>query len=339
MEVKTVHSFAYITLAKAVGILLVVCGHFTSRVYEPDWYQALHVFIYSFHMPLFMAMSGFLFQHTVNRRAGKIELLPFIGKKFLRLMIPYLFLSFCIAGLNWGVGLFHVVKRPVDWQYMRELFYMDVGGSAIFLWFMYALFVIFIIAACFNYLGKYRDVALGVLAFVLYFIPCTELFFLNYVHTYLFYFWIGMLVYTLVKRYPDLLNYRMGGIAVVCFVLLWTIHPGEERMLAAFYTLLLALFAIWAILCLLKGWEVSGGGRCMKLLLAIGSFSPFIYLLHMAGVYPVRLLMEELFHVNSPILFGVGLLFAMLAGVLFPILITIFVIRKNKVLCFLMGDA
>jgi len=53
--------YDYITLSKALGIILVVVGHFTSSVYVPSYYTGMKNLIFSFHMPLFMALSGFLF--------------------------------------------------------------------------------------------------------------------------------------------------------------------------------------------------------------------------------------------------------------------------------------
>ena len=51
----------YIDIAKGIGILLVLIGHI-------DWGNyILTNTIYSFHMPLFMMVSGYLFHFTVNK--------------------------------------------------------------------------------------------------------------------------------------------------------------------------------------------------------------------------------------------------------------------------------
>jgi len=92
--------YDYITLSKALGIILVVVGHFTSTVYMPAYYIEMKNLIFSFHMPLFMILSGFLFHMSLCRKPGKISLFPFLKKKFLRLMVPYFFISAVIALLN-----------------------------------------------------------------------------------------------------------------------------------------------------------------------------------------------------------------------------------------------
>ena len=50
-------------IAKAICIILVVIGHYIPDN-SPDWYVLMRTFIYSFHMPLFMFASGFIYMAT-----------------------------------------------------------------------------------------------------------------------------------------------------------------------------------------------------------------------------------------------------------------------------------
>ena len=47
-------------IAKAICIILVVIGHYSPDG-SPDWYKAIWSWIYSFHMPLFMFASGYIY--------------------------------------------------------------------------------------------------------------------------------------------------------------------------------------------------------------------------------------------------------------------------------------
>ena len=71
------------------GIILVLIGH--SRFEESEIQQKLHVlhgWIYSFHMPLFFMISGYLFSLT-NQNFTEIKAGKFLQKKILRLLVPY----------------------------------------------------------------------------------------------------------------------------------------------------------------------------------------------------------------------------------------------------------
>ena len=73
----------YFDNLKGFAILLVVLGHCIQQCDTEGNYQFLCRLIYAFHMPLFMAVSGY-FGVKLN-----VDYLPEIRKRFVRLMIPY----------------------------------------------------------------------------------------------------------------------------------------------------------------------------------------------------------------------------------------------------------
>lgn len=66
-------------MAKGYGILCVILGHIS--------FHSLSIWIYSFHIPLFFFLSGYLFNE-------KRSFIPFLRKKIKTLLIPYVFFSF-----------------------------------------------------------------------------------------------------------------------------------------------------------------------------------------------------------------------------------------------------
>ena len=84
-----------IDIAKGIGILLVIVGH--TGGLPADTY--IHHFIYSFHMPLFFILGGFLFKPsnivTHVRKDAKRLLLPYVFSVFL------LILWFVILGIKY----------------------------------------------------------------------------------------------------------------------------------------------------------------------------------------------------------------------------------------------
>lgn len=67
-----------IDVAKGIAILLVLLGHsiqyasgasyYSSGAFYSNWFFK---FIYSFHMPLFMVISGYLFSFSIRRKTSK----------------------------------------------------------------------------------------------------------------------------------------------------------------------------------------------------------------------------------------------------------------------------
>lgn len=72
----------YLDSLKAILILLVILGHavqFNTEEYETN---PLFQFIYSFHMPLFLFISGYLTCRGSFKRWN-------IGKRALQLLLPF----------------------------------------------------------------------------------------------------------------------------------------------------------------------------------------------------------------------------------------------------------
>lgn len=83
---KEKERIAWIDIAKGIGIVLVVLGH---CVVKTDY---AHKFIFSFHMPLFLALSGYCFHVTKYDSFKEVVL-----KRGKALLVPYF--EFVIFGL------------------------------------------------------------------------------------------------------------------------------------------------------------------------------------------------------------------------------------------------
>ena len=130
MEMKK--RIAYIDNLKAFAILLVVLGHVLQYIYCPLSYKdnSLFTFIYSFHMPLFMFISGYtacvsnVVSGNVVGGGGN-----FVLKRMHQLMLPFFSWTLLMAALKGSPELFlKVILKP------------DYG-----LWFLWVLFFVGII--------------------------------------------------------------------------------------------------------------------------------------------------------------------------------------------------
>ena len=88
------------SLLSVWGILLVLLGHsgFEGPVILENL-TYLHNWIYSFHMPLFFMISGYLFSFT-NKSFMAINSLKFMQKKVVRLLVPYVVLGVVLYSIS-----------------------------------------------------------------------------------------------------------------------------------------------------------------------------------------------------------------------------------------------
>ena len=88
--------FIWVDYAKTIGIYLVILGH--SYICTP-----INEIIYTFHMPLFFFLSGYLFSFERYPSFKK-----FAWKRFKSLLVPYLwinlitYLFWLLIGRNYG---------------------------------------------------------------------------------------------------------------------------------------------------------------------------------------------------------------------------------------------
>lgn len=120
----------WIDWMKSIGIYLVVLGHFYTNIY---------IFIYTFHMPLFFIISGFLCKHEDNNRV-------FWKKLWYNLIIPMLII--CLInniydGMKvYGLDIVYVFKVFKGYILNVPFAMVNCLGS---MWFIYTLVVIKII--------------------------------------------------------------------------------------------------------------------------------------------------------------------------------------------------
>lgn len=178
----------FIDIAKAICIVLVVIGHADSQSF-PQWYRTIILGIYAFHMPLFMFASGYLYAMTRKNEPYSI----FILKKVRRLIIPYFFCSFIILSIKLLLQSFYFHNNQISFHSFLCVFYKPEAGY--FLWFIWALWWIFIIVPFFK--TKYQRLFLLFLVIILHFYPLPYISIFSITPTkYMFmYFMIGVVVF------------------------------------------------------------------------------------------------------------------------------------------------
>lgn len=115
----------WIDALRGFAIFLVVMGHLIQMRWWPDG-SVIKEYIYSFHMPLFMFISGFLSRKCINL-ASQREIKEYLQRKAFQLLVPFSVFGFFFLLLH---------RLPNVWKD-----YILLGGREY--WFLWVLFQCF----------------------------------------------------------------------------------------------------------------------------------------------------------------------------------------------------
>lgn len=156
---------AYIDFMRGIAILLVVAAHLIQANVVEGVNTKAFMFINSFHMPLFFAISGYLAEKVYKPLGEARSVLFFIRKKAVALLIP-LFVWDLIVYKMFLTGVWVL---PSFGDVKHEVFHPR-------LWFLLTLFLIFVGYSLFSFLSSrwntnrklYLDIILILSVFILY---------------------------------------------------------------------------------------------------------------------------------------------------------------------------
>lgn len=137
MSTKSKEHNSTLDVAKGIAIILVVLGHsFPSNIFNDNTIidltaKLIYDFVYSFHMPTFFAISGYLFYGSCYlHRRGTVK------KKAMRLLIPYISFSFIYIPLR--AFAFSMANSEFGNQHWKIIFGISPNGGV---WYLYTLFI------------------------------------------------------------------------------------------------------------------------------------------------------------------------------------------------------
>ena len=127
----------YLDVLKAVSIVLVVFGHaiqYGSGMEYLSWgsclYNPVFSFIYSFHMPLFMLISGYLFFFSTRNKTAK-ELIIAKAKQILIPLFCWSFVSLIVHIIKILAG---VSTHKISLVWIFQTILSGFWGGPWFLW-------------------------------------------------------------------------------------------------------------------------------------------------------------------------------------------------------------
>lgn len=260
--------------AKGLAILLVVIGHVEGRtpLHGADWYGVLKQWIYLFHMPFFMFLSGFIMEYTYKPVTTASGYFKFVRGKFMRLMPAFFAVAALIViGKSLATHLIHVDNVPQGiWSGLLDIVVRPVYSSASALWYIYVLFIYYLLFPVVKRISggaPWLLLAIGVIAYVFH-AELTSLVALNRVAEYALFLMIGVVL----ARHFDALARgldKFGWAALGLFIVLSLFHP-----LLAYPKLVLGLASIPALMFLIRLPVI----RDSEVLLTWGKYVFVIYL-------------------------------------------------------------
>lgn len=217
-------------------MLWVVIGH--SYLGEfcngPQWENVLTRIAYSFHMPLFMAISGFLFYKTrlspaVPGGNRKWTFLSMLSDKCLRLLLPYC--VFTVIGFLAKMACPSDVSRTVSFSLKSLLsaFIYPYDNPLRELWFIATLFWMFLLMPLWRLCLRNSVVKWSVLALLLglhFYHFEIELFCLNYFFAFAVFFYLGLLASESkwFEAFVDARRWYVAAGGLLVFILGWFVN-------------------------------------------------------------------------------------------------------------------
>lgn len=147
----------FIAYLQIIGIILVVFGH--SFHQYPDGHNGTSMLIYrlfySFRMPLFMFVSGFLMIYTTFKRGNRTpKIRHFALKKVKRLLIPYVVLTLVTYIPRASMSGVADDTLPVSVKGLLESLYLTDRLPIPYFWFIQASFLLLIVCYAIISLSK-----------------------------------------------------------------------------------------------------------------------------------------------------------------------------------------
>lgn len=305
---------------KGYACLLVLFGHVImgirlAGINIPSFFEGVEKFVWSFHVALFMFLSGVVYKETGEWKTKKTKT-QFIIHKLLNLGIPYFVFSAVYIAINSFIGeantqsslsdILNIWKTPVA-QY----------------WFLYALFFLFLIWTCFSGLLKNWQTTL-IVVLIGYVLPLfgIGLGSLDVVFYSALAFGIGTFInFSQLTKLPTIFKIVTVLAHLAVGVLLVILGKIED----AFYKEIMTLFGIYSSIMFIS--LIQDIKIISRFLLFINKYSLQIYLLHTIFTAGIRVILIRVNITN----WLIHIIMGTVCGIFFSILASV-IAKKTKFL-------
>ena len=321
--------FKWINTARGLGIILVVIGHAltdTLGAKDGSVSKIIFDFIYSFHMPLFFFLSGFvgakaLDMYTVRAKAN------YIISRFKRLMIPYFFIGLMYIPLK--LILSSEVNTKINFKTL-PLDFLEGYNPNYQLWTLYALFISAVIIAVFAFPKKeckWILLGIAILMNIFWAVSYCPINILNEV-LFQFVFYLLGVIYRKQNNFKKLPT-NILSFSILIFITINILNLNYHLDILKSIT---SVFGIIIVCELCKRIE----DKKTMVLDVVGKYGMDIYIMANVVQVLVRSVCLNRLHIPGIICFFISVIL----GIMIPILVSKFIVRRFKITRFLvLGDS
>lgn len=323
----------WLLLLQGWAMLWVVIGHGTLTETAPSMMfdngmhtiaKALMTFAYSFHMPLFIMISGYLYHMTRISRSKPYGVT--IKDKLIRLGIPYI--AFIIFAFILKLAMPGGVNRQVTlsaWGVIQGFLY-PFDGPLQEMWFIAVILIYFALYPIYNLFVKNRlTIAIGLLVgCVLYFVPLdsmTGFFAFNRAVHFLIFFLLGVSIHSL-----DADKWLSKPYTIITMVI---VYVAAMIMHVILLTSICGSLAFWGLAIIIDK-KLTGN--------LFSSFRNYTYQIFLVGIFAQMFVKVayKMFPFTGSYLIYYAV--CIIVGIYVPVLIAKFAERKNiRFLKYLLG--
>lgn len=327
---NTKHRYTEIDIARGIGIICVVMGHAIKQTeVSAVWIRILTYVIYSFHMPLFFCLSGFVSYRilTMDRQQRK----SYIADRACRLLIPYFVIGFIYIPVK--LKLSDAAVKPFTAADIPKLL---IGENPdVSLWFLYILFMIELICVLVINTYNFRSIWYGsfFLSVAVYW-SNMDIRILKYLFFFLGGIWMRL-------KFEDCrkegIEDVMGGQMLLAFLALVTDIAAITFLYKTTITItfmLTSLCGIYIVIWIASRlvYNVDGEkvepGRTGRMLLMLGLYSMDVYILHEPIMTVLKLILWNRLGLNYILCTWVIFFIALYL----PVPVSKYIIRRSRVL-------
>ncbi len=303
----------FISFLQFIGPIFVILGHAKNGLPYNDFLQGMRTFIYVFHMPLFFFISAYLFSYKGGLEKSSYK--DFIKKKFWRLLFPYVVLNLICLIPKILLSSFVQDNMETSVSNFINLWINPRANILGHLWFLFALFEIYLLAPIWSYVIKKNSKAIWILILVIsvilrFLTPTTDILAINDLMRNLLFFiigmWFGKISVEKLERNTNKKNFIMYIGLYAISLILWILYNNNIT------TTILCTITLIILLKLPIIFKIQN-----SIINNLAKYSYTIYILHWPVMLIVRILGYQILHINYLLI----ALIMVLAGYFVPLIV------------------